>query len=160
MILHQIPSWSLISWLKCPLLAGLLALTLASTNQAAADAISIAGDVGATFSALGEARISSTPTLSYTTVGPVATVGTTKRAVTVRLLEALPSGVKIVVRFSPDPGNGISTGSLTLSTVPQVLVDLIDADTGQTAKPVSYSVYASKGFSSINLGIEYVLIDK
>ncbi len=49
---------------------------------------------------------------------------------------------------------------MTLSTVPQVLVDLIGADIGQTAKPVSYSIYASNGFTSVNLGVEYALIDK
>ncbi len=77
MTLLQTPAQLLIGWLKRPLLADLFALTLASTNQAAADVISIVGDVGAGFSVLGEARISGAPTLSYTTVGPVTTVGTT-----------------------------------------------------------------------------------
>ena len=156
----QTPSQSLLGRLKRPLLASLFALTLASTNQAHADVIDIAGDVRATFSELGEARMSGVPTLSYATVGPVTTVGATKRAVTVRLIEALPPGVTITIRFSPDPGNGISMGSLTLSTVPQVLVDLIDADIEQTTKPLSYTFSASKGFTSINLGVEYSLIDR
>jgi len=74
--------------------------------------------------------------------------------------DSLPTGVTIVVRFSPDPNNGISTGNLTLSTAPQLLVDLIDTDIQQTAKPISYTISASKGFSSVNLGVEYALIDK
>lgn len=160
MTFRQTPVEFLIGLLKRPLLTGLCALMLFSTNQAAADLISITGDVRAAFTTLGDGQISGAATLSYTTVGPVTTVGTTKRAVTVRLLAALPPGVTVVVRFSPDLGNGISPGALTLSTVPQVLVNLIDADIGQPGKPVSYTIYASKGFTSADLSVEYALIDK
>ena len=159
MNLHQISAPSLLVWFRRFLLAGLFALALASTTRAAADIITLTGDVSTTFTALGEGSLIGAPTLSYATVGPVSTVGATKRAVTVRLLQALPPGVTIVVRFSPDLGKGSSTGALTLSTMPQVLVDQIGADINQSARSLIYTVYASMGFSSINLSIEYALID-
>lgn len=141
-------------------LAGLFTWAMVSTGQAAADAISLTGNFGVTVTALGPAQVTGAPSLSYATAGPVATVGATKRAVTVRLLQPLPPGVTITVRFLPDAGNGLSTGTITLSTAAQVLVDLIEADVEQTTKTLEYSVYASKGFSSLSVNIEYVLIDK
>ncbi|WP_012695201.1 hypothetical protein [Deinococcus deserti] len=116
-----------------------------------------------TFNALGTGTgtgtVSGTSALSYTTVGLVTTVGATRRAVTVRLLEALPAGVSGNVSFTPDTGNGTSTGTLTLSTTAQVLVDLISNDVSQSAKALNYTFSTTKGFTDVTLKIEYVLID-
>lgn len=142
------------------MLAGLLALTLAGTSQAAADSLSVAGDLSSTFTALGSGPLLGTPTLAYAAVGPVSTLGAAKRAVTVRLLQPLPPGVTMTVSFVPDAGRGLSTGTLTLSTVAQVLVDLIDPDTEQTPKALHYTIQTSKGFSSLNINVEYVLTDR
>ncbi len=160
MTVHQTSPHRLLVQLKRSLLVGLFALVLAGMNQAAADTIFITGEVGANFNVPGPGLISGVPTLSYATVGPVTTVGAIRRAVTVRLLEALPPGVTIIVRFSPDPGKGISTGDVTLSTVPQVLVDQIGADVEQATRSLSYTISASQGFSSVNLAIEYAVIDR
>ena len=159
MNIHRTSAPSPLIRFRRSLLAGLFSLALVGTTQADADVITLTGDISATFTALGEGPLSGAPTLSYATVGPVATVGATKRAVTVRLLQALPPGVTISVRFSPDLEKGTSTGTLTLSTMPQVLVNQIGADINQTARPLSYTIYASTGFSSVNLSVEYTLID-
>lgn len=141
-------------------LAGLFTWAMVGTGQAAADAIAVTGNFGVTVTALGPAQVTGAPSLSYATAGPVATVGATRRAVTVRLLQPLPPGMTITVSFSPDAGHGLSTGTLTLSTAAQVLVDLIEADVEQTTKALQYSVYTSNGFSSLSVNIEYVLIDR
>ncbi|AFZ67336.1 hypothetical protein [Deinococcus peraridilitoris] len=143
--------------LPAKVLASLLAFAV--TGQAAADVISITGDITVTFNALGAGTISGTPALSYKTVGPVTTVGATKRAITVRLIEALPPGVTATVNFVPNTGNGTSMGPLTLSTSAQILVDLILADIEQPSKALNYTFNSSSGFTSVNIKVEYTLID-
>lgn len=142
------------------LLAGLLALTVAATSQAAADTLTVAGNINVTFTALGSGQLLGTPTLAYAAAGPVPTFGAAKRAVTVRLLQPLPPGVTMTVSFVPDAGRGLSTGTVTLSTVAQVLVDLIDPDTEQTPKALHYTLQTSRGFSGLNINVEYVLTDR
>lgn len=141
------------------LLTGLTALTLASLSQADADTIAVTGSLSVTFTALGKGHVTSLPALGYSTAGPVMTPGATRRAVTVRLVDPLPPGVMVVVHFSPDVGRGTSSGPVTLMTEPQLLIDLIGADVVQNAKPLTYTVSTTQGFTDLSLNIEFELVD-
>ena len=142
------------------LMTGLAALSLAGTNQAAADTIAVSGSLAVTFTAVGPGQVTSLPVLTYSTTGPVTTPGSTKRAVTVRLLEPLPPGVTVTVKFTPDVGRGTSMGPLTLSMDPQILVDLIDDDVTQSPKTLTYTVTTTQGFVGLNLQVEVELVDR